>query len=200
MYAIGSKVVHPGHGAGTIIDIQEKSLGETSRTYYVIDTISGVAAGSKQLMVPVRHAEDAGLRAAGRAARLRAILDRCELPADDDVDKDYRTRQVAMRELLNSGSFKNVATAVCTLYYLHTQRPLGMTDRQLLEHGKGILASELAVASDTDLDDAMHEIEDRLATLADEQQRLLEEAEEAQKQQEQQEQARAQQEQEQAQA
>jgi len=173
MYAIGSKVVHPGHGAGTIIDIQEKSLGDVSRTYYIIDTLCGISAGSKQLMVPVEHAEDTGLRRAGRASRLRAVLDRCELPDDKEVDRDYRSRQASMRELLNSGEFESAFEAVCILYYLHTQRPLGMTDRQLLEHGKGLVASELAVASGTDIEEAMREVEQRLETLAQEQEEAL---------------------------
>jgi len=168
-YSIGSKVVHPAHGAGTIVAIQEKSLGDLRRTYYVIDTLStGVTAGTRQLMVPVSRAIPSGLRRAGKASRLRNALRQCIPPKEGDIDKDYRTRQVAMRELLNSGSFTQVVDAVLTLYVLHMKRPLGVVDRQLFDHGKGILASELAVATNTEMEDALREVEDSLAAIYEE--------------------------------
>jgi CarD family transcriptional regulator len=168
-YSVGSKVVHPAHGAGTIVAIQEKSLGDLRRTYYVINTLStGVTAGTRQLMVPVSRAIPSGLRRVGKAAGLREVLRNCTPPEECDIDKDYRTRQEAIRTLLNSGSFAQVVDAVLTLYVLHLKRPLGVVDRQLLDHGKDILASELAVATNTEMEDALRELETTLAAVVGE--------------------------------
>jgi len=50
MYAVGSKVVHPVHGAATIASIEEKSFGDTSQTYYMLNCIA--APRDMTLMVP----------------------------------------------------------------------------------------------------------------------------------------------------
>ncbi len=159
-YTIGSKVVYPSRGAGTIVSIQEKSLGDVTRTYYVIDTLScGQAERDGQLMVPVPRAKNAGLRFAGKPSYLRKTMARCIAPCADDIERDYRTRQAAVRELLNSGTFARVIDAVTLLYALSRQRPLGITDRQLLDRGKQIAAGELAVAADLEMTEAMEELE-----------------------------------------
>jgi len=160
IYAIGSKVVYPSHGAGTIVSIQKKSLGDVTRTYYVIDTLSsGQISSDRQLMIPVPRAESAGLRFAGRASDLRRTLSCCAAPCVDDIETDYRARQATVREMIGTGSFRSVADAVTMLYTLNCRRPLGITDRQLLDRGKQILAGELAVAADLEMHDAMDELE-----------------------------------------
>ena len=162
MYTIGSKVVHPCHGAGIVVRIQEKSISETSHAYYVIDTVSG----AMRLMVPVQRADTVGLRYVGKAARLRNTLATCGVaPGEEEIEKDFRARQAVMREQLKSGSFERVSYAVRILFFINQRRTLGMSDRQLLEQGKGILAGELALASDQDVDIAMQEVEDHLAQM-----------------------------------
>ena len=61
MYQIGSRVVHPCYGAGVVVRIQEKSIGDSIHAYYVIDTVSR----PMQLMVPVDRAEEVALRPVG---------------------------------------------------------------------------------------------------------------------------------------
>lgn len=162
MYDVGSKVVHPCHGAGTITRIQEKTIGASHHTYYIISTV----CKSMQVMVPVRRAEDVGIRDVGDEQDLRSTLDFFFVPpGKDDIETDFRTRQNALQEQLKSGSFSDVAGAVRMLYYLNAQRPLGMTDRQMYDDGKQMLASELALASDQEIDGAMEEIENRLANV-----------------------------------
>lgn len=163
MYSVGSKVVYPFHGAGTIVSISTKSIGERSRVYYVIDTL---AQRSMKLMIPVRRAEEAGLRRAGRPTDLFKVLAwLCVAPMEEKIERDYRTRKSLMDERLKSGCFQEVATAVRNLFYMHSQRPLGMTDRQFLDSGKEFLAGELAVALGVDISEAMQRLEDRLAQM-----------------------------------
>jgi len=70
-----------------------------------------------------------------------------------------------MREGLKSGNYERVADVVCQLYLMGAQRSLGTVDRQLLDQGKDLLASELAAAAGVDLLTARQEIEDCLATM-----------------------------------
>lgn len=162
MYAVGSKVVHPFRGAGTIIDIQQKRIGDITRTYYVIDTVGK----SMRLMVPVKLAEDGRLRPVGKEARLRKVLAaRYVAPAEGEIPQDYRARKKVMSAKLKTGRFEEVASAVSALFLLSSRRRLGMTDRQMLDGGKDFLAGELALASNSELSEALAEVEESLAQM-----------------------------------
>jgi CarD family transcriptional regulator len=164
MFAVGSKVVHPCYGAGTVVHVQKKSIGDDARRYYVIDAV----CKSMQVMVPVSRADDLGLRAVGRRQHLMAVLHSCAVPPEDgEIGSDLRARQATMRDQLKSGSFRLVADVVRKLFFLSAKRPLGTVDRQLFDRGKDLLASELALAADRDLDDAMQLVEEVLAGMND---------------------------------
>lgn len=159
-YPVGSKVVHPNYGAGTIVGIQEKSIGETSHKYYVIET------GAMQLMVPVKRAARVGLRRISRPSRLRhALASCCEPPAEDEIIRDWRARHAIISEQLKSGSFEQVVSVMRVLFFLNSRRPLGWTDRRSFNRGKDILAGELALASGQEIEEAEKEIEERLAEM-----------------------------------
>lgn len=162
MYSVGNNVVHPCHGAGTIVRISQKSIGDTAHMYYVIDTISG----SMRVMVPVHRAESMGLRGIGETQGLRSALLTCmQAPQEDEIDWDHTSRQRDLAEKLKSGSFDEVLTVVRVLHFISTQRPLGMTDRQMLDQGKSMLAGELALATGVDLTAATQEVENSLASM-----------------------------------
>jgi len=161
MFPVGSKVLHPCHGAGTITKIQSKCIGSDSHRYYIIHTVT--VPRKMQLMVPVNRAESMGLRMIGDASTLRHTLQSCsQAPHQDDVETDYRARQAAVREQLKSGSFQTVASVVRMYCFLDRRKRLGMTDRQMFDSGKEILAGELALACEIDFTEAMDEIDTRL--------------------------------------
>lgn len=154
--------MHLSRGAGTIIDIQQKRIGDIARRYYVIDTVGK----SVRLMVPVKLAEDGRLRPVGKEARLRKVLAaRCMASTEDEIPQDYRARKEIMSAKLKSGRFEEIASAVSALFLLSSRRRLGMTDRRFLDTGKDFLASELALASGLELSEVMEEIEEDLAQM-----------------------------------
>jgi len=153
-FSVGARVVHPSHGAGVIVGVQGKQIGEIKNRYYIIDM------HDMRVMVPVKRAATAGLRSVGREARIRRALAHCqERLADDQVIRDYRQRKAALLEKLNSGEFSQWISAVRVLHCLSERRPLGTNDLQMYKRGMDILASELALASSTEFDDARQEIE-----------------------------------------
>lgn len=159
---VGSKVVHPCHGAGTVVRIKETQIGKSNNSYYVISTV----AGSMQVMVPIERAEDVGVRDVGEQESLRGMLVRCCIaPDEDEIEKDFRARQAVMREQLKSGEFGEVISSVRILYFLNARRPLGITDRQMLDDGKKLLAGELALASGLDMEASVQEVELGLAEM-----------------------------------
>jgi len=161
MFSIGNKVIHPCHGAGTITKIQTKCIGSASHRYYVIHTVA--VPREMLIMVPVSRAESMGLRMIGDKAVLRNTLESCsQVPDMDDVETDYRARQAAVRDQLKSGSFQTVTSIVRMYGFLDKRKRLGMTDRQMFDSGKELLAGELALACEIAFDEAMSEINDRL--------------------------------------
>ncbi len=162
MFSVGSKVVHPTCGAGTIVTIQEKSLGEHTTRYYVIET----ASRGRQLFVPVDRSEAVGLHPVASKTKLKDLLEEpFEEPDKSDISGDYKARQEDMRERLKSGSFGEVLSVVRVLYLINSQRPLGTVDRGLLDLGKELLASEYALAAEIDLGAGMRKVEDSLAAV-----------------------------------
>ena len=165
-YAVGSKVVHPHHGAGTIVSIQEKKIGEMCHQYYIIRMPAMDRSHDMELMVPVKRADELGLRPIARLNRFRhSLAPCCEPPTEAEHIKDYRARQAAVTEKLKSGSTAEVTSAVRVLYFVNAQRRLGMVDSRLFDRGLNILASELALASDQEIGDAREEIESLLARM-----------------------------------
>ena len=59
MFSIGDSVVHPIHGAGTVIDMKERRTLGSGKRYYSIELVS---QPNTVVMVPVQSAEDIGLR------------------------------------------------------------------------------------------------------------------------------------------
>lgn len=161
-FAVGAKVVHPCYGAGTIVRITEKSIGDTQHAYYIISTVSR----PMELMVPVARAAEVQLRPVGEAGELREQLTVCtEPPPGEALDLDLRQRQTSMRDQLKSGSFVEVATMARTLFFLNARRPLGTVDRQLLDQGRDFLAGELALAAGQEIDEAMQTVQQHLAMM-----------------------------------
>ncbi len=164
MYSIGTKVVHPCYGAGTIVRIQEKNIADAKNIYYVIDTVGK----PMQIMVPVNQAESAGLRTVGPEQRLRGELaSMCTAPDAAEIESDLRTRQGVMQEQLKSGAFLEVVSVVRQLAFMNSRRPLGTMDRQLLDRGKDLLVGELALATSTAVEDAREELELSLAKMTE---------------------------------
>ncbi len=57
MFNIGDKVVHPLHGAGVVVAIEEKSILNERQSYYIIKM-----PGEVKVMVPIAKAVEIGVR------------------------------------------------------------------------------------------------------------------------------------------
>jgi len=161
MFKIGDKVVHPYHGAGLVIDIEEKKLLEECGRYYVIDLV----ACDGIVMVPTDNVQRIGLRrVSGRRAILRAFDTLASTP--DTLSSDHRERQAHAQEKLNTGDLIKVTEVVRNLAWRNHQGRLTMADNKLYKRAQTFLASELALAKGIELQEAMKQLQ---TTLNDEQ-------------------------------
>ncbi|MGI6374901.1 MAG: CarD family transcriptional regulator [Anaerolineae bacterium] len=163
LFEVGSDVVHPNHGAGTIVEVERKRIGEHSQRYYVID----IPSKAMRVMVPVDRADATGLREIRSRRRLRQIFEEVLAEADwKDIEEDHARRFELYTEMLKEGRFRQVVRVVTWLCMLRDRKRLGMRDMTLYDHGRHLLAGEVALAEGINDAEALAEVDLELEQMA----------------------------------
>ena len=153
-FKIGDKVVHPYHGAGKVIDIEEKRFLEGGGRYYIIDLV----ACDGVVMVPIDKVQKIGLRrVSGSRDISRAMNILTSTP--DNLPNDHRERQARAEEKLKTGDLIKVTEVVRNLAWRDHQKGLTMADSKLYRRAQTFLASELALAKGIELQEAMEQLQ-----------------------------------------
>lgn len=140
MFAVGDKVVYPMHGAGLVEKIEDRQiLGET-RSYYIIR----VKSGNMQIMVPVRGAEEIGLRFVVKPTKfdeIYKVLGSASTPMDDNWNRRNRDNM----EKLKTGDPEQVAEVIRNLVRVDRVKKLSTGEKKLLNTARQILCSEMTM-------------------------------------------------------
>ncbi|MBQ2312135.1 MAG: CarD family transcriptional regulator [Firmicutes bacterium] len=140
MFAVGDRVVYPMHGAGLIEKIEDRQiLGET-RAYYIIR----IKSGNMQVMVPVKGAEDIGLRYvvdAGEFDEIYKVLGSESTPMDENWNRRNRDNM----EKLKTGDPEQVAEVIRNLVRVDRVKKLSTGEKKLLNTARQILCSEMTM-------------------------------------------------------
>jgi len=167
MFAVGDKVVHPAHGAGVVMAIEQLDLLDGFNRYYVISPIGS----DMRLLVPVKNAEQVGLRPAMKTRRLSRVLAILKAPPES-LPGDYKERQAQVEERLRSADPELIGTVVRDLTWLRHESGLTAKDSDLLERANALLAGEIALVKGIGLEEAKRVLQSTLnrslATLAPE--------------------------------
>ncbi len=157
MYSVGDKVVYPQHGAGTITKIAQKDVLGQQRDYLTIQILhSGMT-----VMVPVEHADRAGLRKVVAAGDVDEVL---EVLRGDSTTMPERWSHRYKHNLdkLKTGDVLEVAEVVRNLASRDAEKDLPTGEKQMLAQAKKILASELMYARGLSEDEAVAFLNDVL--------------------------------------
>ena len=150
MFNIGDKVVYPMHGAGLIETIEEKQiLGET-RSYYIIR----IKHGNMQVMVPVKGAEEIGLRPVVQACQLDPVYGVLSA-ASTPMDENWNRRNRENMEKLKTGDLCQVAEVIRNLVRVDRGKKLSTGEKKLLSSAKHILSSEMTMVLNIPEDKAL---------------------------------------------
>ena len=140
MFTVGDKVVYPMHGAGLVEKIEDRQiLGET-RAYYIIR----IKSGNMQVMVPVRGAEDIGLRYVvdpKEFDEIYKVLGSESTPMDENWNRRNRDNM----EKLKTGDPEQVAEVIRNLVRVDRVKKLSTSEKKLLNTAKQILCSEMTM-------------------------------------------------------
>lgn len=157
MFEVGDKVVHPAHGAGVIAGIEEKELLDEYNRYYIIQ----LAATEMKLMIPIKTADEIGLRPVARPAQVAAIYNTLRAEPRDLIN-DFKKRQSILTAQLKSGEIIDVAEVVRDLFWRNEDSPLSPTESRQLEGAQEQLAGELSLAEDVDVEESLAHIQEVL--------------------------------------
>ncbi len=157
-FAVGDKVVHPYHGPGTITAIEHRELMEGLEYYFVIE----IPSRGLTLHIPKRRMHETGVRFAMPQAELNRVLKTLR-NSPDRLPNDYKERQDLVWEKLVTGRPILIAEVVRDLTWHEKYAHLTKKDSDHLDHGRRLLATEIALISDTDVAEANKSIEATLA-------------------------------------
>ncbi|MGD8516042.1 MAG: CarD family transcriptional regulator, partial [Anaerolineae bacterium] len=140
--SVGDKIVHPYHGPGRITGIEQKELLDGTKRYYVIE----VPGPGLTVYMPVRNAEEIGVRSAMSRARLARVLNVLRgkphtLPAD------YRKRQEQVYAQLRTGHVTQLVRVVRDLSWHGKRDHLTQRDADYLRQALDLLVAEMALVS-----------------------------------------------------
>ncbi len=146
-FSVGDKVVHPHHGPGRIARIERKEFLDDAKHYYVIE----IPSQGLTVYVPQRRAQAIGVRPAMRPATQQSVLSTLR-SRPRRLPEDYRVRQEAVEEKLVSSEPLRIARVVRDLVGHRRRAHLTRRDTDLLNRGIDLLATEIALVTDQEID------------------------------------------------
>ena len=154
-FQLGDTVIHPGYGAGTVVDIEKLLCLGSDKPYYSIE----LSDGSKtRVWVPVGDAGKRGVRRPTPISQLGQIWSvLCAGP--ETLSSDHDERYESVREKLRGGDVFRVAEVVRDMFWEdHRSQKRTIIDKELYDRGLMLLASEVATVWGCDLVAAKAEI------------------------------------------
>lgn len=158
-FKVGDFVVHPVHGMGDIVKIEEKRFsGIGARLYYE------VALSRSTIWIPVEAQETVGLRLVTVKSDLDQYRDVLKSPPVPLKKDQPRQRHLELARRSNQGSFQMMCEIVRDLTASGWQKTLGATDKATLQKTRERLYQEWATAADISIVEAIKEIDSLLLT------------------------------------
>ena len=147
MFRVGDTVIHPGYGAGTVVDIEKlQSLG-SDRLYYAIELSD---ESKTRVWVAVGDAGNRGIRYPTRKSQLGQIW-RTLRAEPETLPPDHNDRYESVQEKLRGGDIFRTAEVVRDMFWKdHRSRGLTIIGKGLYDRGLTFLASEVAAVQGCD--------------------------------------------------
>jgi len=148
-FSIGQNIVHPAHGPGTIVGVEERELVKGFHHFYVIEFVRSRLT----VRIPFRRAGQIGIRDVMSEERFQRVLDTLRA-IPKQLQDDFKSRRHNVEALLCSGRPTQIAIAVRDLTWRKFDRHLTKSDAEQLSKGRDLLATEVAMANGADVQEA----------------------------------------------
>lgn len=139
---VGDKVIYPNQGLGIIENIQEENyFGQNFQIYHV-----RILANDTLVLVPSSNAEEIGIRKPISQDSIQDIFDFIR-NGGVDVTMNWKGRYKEHVDLMKSGTIKDMALVLKSLYYLQLIKPLSFREKKMMEKAKELLVTEISEVS-----------------------------------------------------
>lgn len=162
-FSKGDAVIYPQHGAGKIVDVQTKTIGDVERDYFVVD----LELQDLRVWVPVDEAEEIGVRQPTAKDELDDLF---ELLSDHDVriPANFSRRMKNNQRRMNDGDVWQLAEVVRNLAVRRDRKHLSPSEKTLYLHARALLVAELALSMGVSSEKAEAALDERLPEVLDE--------------------------------
>lgn len=151
-FNVGDFIVHPAHGVGQIVEIEEKQFSEKGACLYY-----KVTSAKRTLWIPA-ETQEVELRQVTPKRdldRYRKLLKSPPVP----LEKNHHRRHLALISRLKQGSFHVLCEIVRDLTAWGRRKPLGPSDSSILRKSRENLCAEWATAAGISTAEATKEVE-----------------------------------------
>lgn len=145
MYRVDDKIVHPLHGAGTIIEIETQRVDGQEKLYYAVR----LQTGNVRILVPVEGCDRVGIRPVvtrERAYEVLAAFPSLDAGSGESWNRRYRENMLRLK----SGDLEEVLRVIKGLMLREAAHGLSTGERRMLVTARGIFYSEVTIATGED--------------------------------------------------
>jgi CarD family transcriptional regulator len=141
-FNIGDKAVHPSHGVGEVMAVEDRELGGTKGLFYILRILDN----GMKVMVPTNAVIQVGLRHVMSPLEADKVIETMRLREVAVDVQPWSRRFRAYTEMIKSGSPYEIAKVMRDMHRLKFDKDLSFGERRLLDQAKSLLLKELALA------------------------------------------------------
>jgi len=154
LFKVGSKVVYPHHGAGTVVKKESREVLGQKREYLTIRILHN----DMTVQVPAENAEAVGLRPVIDEKMVEVVV-KALRGGGTQMPKNWNRRFKHNRDKMKTGDVLELAEVVRNLSLRDHEKGLSTGEKQMFVKAKKILASELMYAKAVDEEEAAEWLE-----------------------------------------
>jgi CarD family transcriptional regulator len=154
-FKVGDKAVYPAQGVAEVIKIEEKDIGGTRQSFYVLRIMDT----DRKIMVPVANAAAVGLRQVISEQEIREIFDILKERTIGFDTQTWNRRYRGFMDKIKTGSIYDVAEVLRDLYRLKANKQLSFGERRMLDTARTLIVKEIAIARAQTEENVRNEIE-----------------------------------------
>ena len=155
MFAIGSKIVHPMHGAGIIREIEEKKILGEVKKYYILE----LPCNDMNVMIPVESEQSVGIRTIVDKSIVLQAIETLKLESTK-MDPNWNRRHRDNMDKLKTGDIISVAEVVRNLMRVNRVKSLSAGETKMLNNARQILISEIILSCEISEAEAVKIVEE----------------------------------------
>jgi len=141
-FKVGDKAVHPAHGVGEVTAIEQREIGGTRATFYILRILDN----GMKVMVPTSAATQVGLRGIMSDKEANNILSTMRAREVAVDVQPWSRRFRVYTEMIKSGLPIEIAKVLRDMNRLKFDKDLSFGERRLLDQARSLLLKELAFA------------------------------------------------------